>query len=276
MKSILAKLKGGKKDSPSQEILVKNPFEDGQSDSGNSSGKSSQEHEKSNQLNADLEGDGGTTREGSQEFNGDVVEEETKNDTDVDDSSNPEVVIDSTNELKNVTILDKQGESEDASESSKKKIKEKKPKAKKELTIKQKKKLFLPKDIGLRKPKPPTNVLILNPKKHHQNSTLRKFIIVFVGLFYEYANITKVNGMYHLRKNVTTGWLRLLWSCIILSLLCFAGTLNYMLYRRYIDSPTRVTIAAPMPISSIPFPGVTICHPQNVMEYKSMEFVKKL
>lgn len=159
-----------------------------------------------------------------------------------------------------------------------KKKKEKEPKVKK---INEKKlerirrKIMLPKDEKLKKPKASSNVLILDPKKHQKDSTLMKIMKLFTEVFYEYAAITKVNGMYYLRRNVTSGWLRVLWSGIMISLLSFAATLIFLLYRRYLDSPTRVTIAPPMSINSIPFPGVTICHPQNVMEYKSKEFVKK-
>lgn len=166
-------------------------------------------------------------------------------------------------------ILEKPGKKE----KKKNEPKIKKPKEKK---IKEMRKIVIPKDEKLKKPKVPSNVLIINPKKHQKDSTFRKIIKVFIATFYEYANITKVNGMYYLRQYVTEGWLRFLWSCIMIILMTFAATLIFLLYRRYLDSPTRVTIAPPKPINSIPFPGVTICHPQNVMEYKSREFIKKV
>lgn len=158
-----------------------------------------------------------------------------------------------------------------------KKIKEPKINKRKERKLEKiRRKIMLPKDEKLRKPKASTNVLILDPKKHLKDSTFKKILNIFIAVFYEYANITKVNGMYYLRQSVTTGWLRVLWSCIMICLMSFAATLIILLYRRYLDSPTRVTIASPMSINSIPFPGITICHPQNVMEYKSQEFVKKM
>lgn len=134
----------------------------------------------------------------------------------------------------------------------------------------------LPKDKKLLHPKKPENVLIVNAKQRQKDSLARKILIVIAKTFYEFAEVTKVNGMFYLRKHSTRGWLRFLWSCIMIGLLSFAATLIYLLYRRYLDSPTRVTIAAPKPIISIPFPAVTICHPQNVMEYKSKEFVKRV
>jgi Amiloride-sensitive sodium channel len=161
---------------------------------------------------------------------------------------------------------------------SKIKKKEIKPKVEKIKKVKaaKKVKIVLPKDPKLRVPKKPENVLLVDSKKHLKDSTLRKIFKVLIATFYEFAAITKVNGMYYLRQSVTHGWLRLLWSCIMISLLSFAATLIYLLYRRYLDSPTRVTIDPPMSINSIPFPAVTICHPQNVMEYKSREFVKRV
>ena len=164
------------------------------------------------------------------------------------------------------------------------KKKEKKPKVKKEKKQKEKKekkiqeknvRILIPKDAKLKKPKAPENVLFVNPKTFEKDSVIRKIFKVLTATFYEYAGITKVNGMYYLRQFVTRGWLRFLWSCIMIGLMSFAATLIYLLYRRYLDSPTRVTIAPPMLINEIPFPGVTICHPQNVMEYKSKEFIKR-
>jgi hypothetical protein len=148
-------------------------------------------------------------------------------------------------------------------------------KKKKEDTQKTKKKvrILIPKDAKLRKPKFVGNVLLTNPKNYIKDSMPKKIAGVIVDTFYEFASITKVNGMYYLRRFVTHGFQRFLWSCIMLFLLSFAVTLVYLLYRRFVDSPTRVTIDAPISIHEIPFPGVTICHPQNVMEYKSKEFL---
>lgn len=136
-------------------------------------------------------------------------------------------------------------------------------------------KTVLPKNETLKKPQPSSNFLILNSKKFKKDSVKLKVKKVFIATFYEYAEITKVNGMFYLREFVTSGWVRVLWSCIMIGLLSFSATLIYLLYGRYVTSPTRVTIASAMPINSIPFPGLTICHPQNIMEYKSREFVKK-
>lgn len=134
-----------------------------------------------------------------------------------------------------------------------------KPKKKKEKVVKKKKEppiKRIKRDKKLQKAKPVDNVLIVDPKKFQKVSTLRKIATVIVDTFYEFAGITKVNGMYYLRRFVTQGFQRFLWSCIMLTLLSFAASLVYLLYRRYLDSPTRVIIAAPLGIHEIPFPGV--------------------
>lgn len=120
-------------------------------------------------------------------------------------------------------------------------IREKKKKEPKVRKINEKKlekirrKIMLPKDGKLRKPKKISNVLIVNPRSLRQDSTFKKVINILVATFYEFAEITKVNGMYYLRRGVTTGWLRVLWSCIMIFLMSFAATLIFMLYRRYLD-----------------------------------------
>lgn len=134
---------------------------------------------------------------------------------------------------------------------------------KKQNLEKLRRKVLLPKDKKLRKPKKPQNVLIVNPKLLKKQSALKKIFDVLAETFYEFASITKVNGMYYLRRGVTSGWLRVLWSCIMIGLFSFAITLLFLLYRRYIDSPTRVTIDKNLSVEDIPFPGITICHPQS-------------
>lgn len=37
-----------------------------------------------------------------------------------------------------------------------------------------------------------------------------------------------------------------------------------------------MTMDAPQPIHSIPFPAITICHPQSVIEYKAKIFIEKM
>jgi Amiloride-sensitive sodium channel len=153
------------------------------------------------------------------------------------------------------------------------KVKDQIEKKIKRIQTKKRNKIAIPKDEKLKKPKKVENVLIINPKKYQKDPFTRKIANVIIDTFYEFANITKVNGMYHLRRHVNHGFLRVLWSIIMISLLSFAATLIYLLYRRFLESPTRVTIAPPMGIHEIPFPGITICHPQNVMTYKSEEFL---
>lgn len=94
--------------------------------------------------------------------------------------------------------------------------------------------------------------------------------------FYEYVGITKVNGMFYLSKEMTSGFSRILWSFLPIIIFIFGLTMVVLLYYKYLDSPTRMTIASPLSILEIPFPAITICHPQNVMDYKVESFVNKL
>lgn len=94
--------------------------------------------------------------------------------------------------------------------------------------------------------------------------------------FYEYAEMSKVNGMYYLRKTSTQGFSRLIWSLIPLLLLTFAALLVFFLWKRYLESPTRMTIATPLPSLDVPFPGITVCHPQSILDYKAVPFVNRM
>ncbi|XP_035787391.1 sodium channel protein Nach-like [Anopheles albimanus] len=94
--------------------------------------------------------------------------------------------------------------------------------------------------------------------------------------FYEFASISKIHGMYYLQKQVTSGLMRLLWIVIIAAFFAFGVALIFLLWEKFIDSPTRMTIASEMKIMQVPFPGVTICHPQSVMDYKAQRFVESI
>ncbi|XP_039438732.1 sodium channel protein Nach-like [Culex pipiens pallens] len=94
--------------------------------------------------------------------------------------------------------------------------------------------------------------------------------------FYDYALMTKVNGMYYMRRNVTTGFARFVWVTILSTLFSLGVLLVVLLWKKYLDSPTRMTIASDMSILQVPFPGITICHPQSVLDYKAVKFVEKI
>uniref|UniRef100_A0A1S4H4X8 Uncharacterized protein n=4 Tax=gambiae species complex TaxID=44542 RepID=A0A1S4H4X8_ANOGA len=94
--------------------------------------------------------------------------------------------------------------------------------------------------------------------------------------FYDFASMSKIHGMYYLQRQVTTGFVRLLWIAIIVAFFVFGIVLIYLLWQKFVDSPTRMTIASEMKIVQVPFPGITLCHPQSVVDYKAERFVEKI
>uniref|UniRef100_A0A182K6C4 Uncharacterized protein n=1 Tax=Anopheles christyi TaxID=43041 RepID=A0A182K6C4_9DIPT len=94
--------------------------------------------------------------------------------------------------------------------------------------------------------------------------------------FYDFASMSKIHGMYYLQRKITTGFVRLLWIAIIATFFGFGIVLIYLLWQKFVDSPTRMTIASEMKIVQVPFPGITLCHPQSVVDYKAERFVEKI
>ncbi|XP_053686211.1 sodium channel protein Nach-like [Sabethes cyaneus] len=111
------------------------------------------------------------------------------------------------------------------------------------------------------------------PKHKPKRVTFRE---VIRETFYDYAEMTKVNGMYYLQRNVTSGIPRLLWIVLLATSLCLGVVLVFLLWKKYVDSPTRMTVAPEMAVLQVPFPAVTICHPQSVMDYRAEKLVDKL
>lgn len=113
-------------------------------------------------------------------------------------------------------------------------------------------------------------------KSLKKSNKLKQFWIAIKETFYEYTAITKVNGMFYLSKNMTSGFSRVLWSVLPIIILIFGLIMVTLLYEKYLDSPTSMTIARPLTILKVPFPAITICHPQNVMDYKIHNFLNHM
>lgn len=94
--------------------------------------------------------------------------------------------------------------------------------------------------------------------------------------FEEYCRTTKVNGLYYLRRGATEGIGRRIWIALPVVVLLLAVLLVFSLWQRYLGSPTRMTIGSPLSVAEVPFPAVTICHPQSVIEYKAKDFVDRM
>lgn len=110
------------------------------------------------------------------------------------------------------------------------------------------------------------------PKRPKQSNFSKSFI----KTFQEYCLNTKVNGFYFYRKGVTKGFERFLWLIIPILVFLFGIFMIILLWQRYLDFPIRITIGAVLSTVQVPFPALTICHPQNVVDYKIEPFLDKL
>lgn len=71
-------------------------------------------------------------------------------------------------------------------------------------------------------------------------------------------------------------YLRLLWICIPIMIFLFGGLLMFELIANFLDKPTIIVIDKPQPVQNVPYPGITFCHPQTVIDLKSRQFISKL
>lgn len=61
----------------------------------------------------------------------------------------------------------------------------------------------------------------------------------------------------------------------MISMLCFGAYIAFQLWDSFVYSPTRVTSDS-IEVSKVPFPAVTICHPQSVMDYQVERFLEEM
>lgn len=113
-----------------------------------------------------------------------------------------------------------------------------------------------------------------HPKsKKPKKSNLKKSV---VKTFQEYCLYTKVNGFYFHQNGVTKGLEHILWIIIPILIFLFGIFMIILLWLRYLAFPIRMTIGTPLTTVQIPYPGITICHPQSVIDYKIEPFLSKL
>ncbi|XP_055846061.1 sodium channel protein Nach [Episyrphus balteatus] len=125
-------------------------------------------------------------------------------------------------------------------------------------------------------------------RKHHHRATLRKVKIVkqsswrqrmrlaLRDTFFEYTKVTRVNGIWMLRKNRTKGLMRFMWSGLLLGLLCLGTYLSFQLWLKFYSYPILNTIGTDLSITDVAFPGITVCSPKVVNFEKVQQYVRKL
>lgn len=70
--------------------------------------------------------------------------------------------------------------------------------------------------------------------------------------------------------------LRWFWKLIPIVVLAFGVYLAVKLLNVYKEVPTLIIIDKPIPIQSVVFPAITLCHPQTVLDYKARLFVQRM
>lgn len=105
---------------------------------------------------------------------------------------------------------------------------------------------------------------------------IKRISRVLLETFYDFADMSKINGMYYLQRGVTQGYVRIGWTLLMLAMLFFGGVLSVLAWIKFVSFPTQLTIAESMRVGDIPFPAVTICHPQSVIDYQVKKFMNQM
>lgn len=69
---------------------------------------------------------------------------------------------------------------------------------------------------------------------------------------------------------------RFCWSVILFSLLILGVFLSIMLWNKFYSLPTIVSIENHVPVTNVAFPGVTLCSPLAILEYKLDAFMERM
>lgn len=80
----------------------------------------------------------------------------------------------------------------------------------------------------------------------------------------------------YFNSNIPFTLFRLFWIIIPITMLIFGSYLVFELAAKFLIAPTFMIIDTPQSILSVPFPAVTYCHPQTVLDHKAREFVQNM
>ncbi|XP_075159387.1 pickpocket 6 [Haematobia irritans] len=104
----------------------------------------------------------------------------------------------------------------------------------------------------------------------------KRFRLALDDTFQDYAKRTKVSGIWLLRPSRTSGISRFLWSTLLISLFVLAVYLSLQLWIKFYSYPILNTIAQDIPITDVPFPGITLCSPKVVNSERVQQFMQTL
>lgn len=63
------------------------------------------------------------------------------------------------------------------------------------------------------------------------------------------------------------------WSTVIIIAFFIGAVILTHLISQFLQVPFQITVGYPAPLLSIPFPAITLCHPQTVIKFKAQKFI---
>lgn len=127
------------------------------------------------------------------------------------------------------------------------------------------------------------------------SSNRQKFWLALKRVQLDYIEETKVHGFFFLRVDESIGFkrlknvlvvtvvnndrkffLRIFWWTIIILAFSFGGVILHRLITQFFEVPFQITNPSPALLLSIPFPSVSLCHPQTVIKFKASQFVDRM
>ncbi|KAJ6635204.1 Sodium channel protein Nach [Pseudolycoriella hygida] len=95
-------------------------------------------------------------------------------------------------------------------------------------------------------------------------------------IWLDYIDHTPVHGFFYLRASESTGFERIIWSTVIVASFIVGVILLAHLVAKFVTSPFQITAGHPEMLMRIPFPSISICHSQTVIDFHARNFVDKM
>lgn len=92
----------------------------------------------------------------------------------------------------------------------------------------------------------------------------------------DYTSNTQVHGFFYLRPNESQGFKRIFWSLVIILSFLVGAVLLAHLIANFFVAPFQITLGHPEILMKIPFPSISLCHSQTVVDFHARQFIDKM
>ncbi|KAG5897776.1 hypothetical protein JTB14_019994 [Gonioctena quinquepunctata] len=113
--------------------------------------------------------------------------------------------------------------------------------------------------------------------KNSESRRSKSCLAIVSETYKDFADNTSIQGLKYTVKNEIETWEKIFWIIVVICGICCATYMTILFWGRYISNPTRTTILTSYaPVTTLPFPAVTICNINRILVTKIDKLIQKM